>query len=184
MSAFFLLILLAIAIFLSYSSRKKKSNTGILLEKSFSNSECIIRTYDMSREELENAIEKFLTVYSEQIEEDKPKISKEGDTFKLSFGLKNDFLMMSFWVNYLVYSDESKECRFTVRGWYTFGEATNNGVVQPFSNQTVMLYVDKDDKDFDNVNFVTPDGKQYHYSFADNGGLTAIESGSEEYKNK
>ena len=79
----------------------------------------------------------------------------------LTFTNLTDYIDICFWINHLTYDSEDHRPGHLVRGWYPFGEAVYGGEPQTFSNQTVMVYIAKDDIQYDNISFVTPDGIHY-----------------------
>ena len=181
------LILLAIiaAACLFFARRKKEENevkSGSFEEKTKVDAERVICVYDMDDERLQKTIDEFVNMYSDNGDVERPSVRHEGTAYWLSFSSNVDYVSLCFWVNYLVYCDEKQQQRFMVRGWYPFGEVLINGEVMPFSNQTIMLYVDKEDKECDNVSFVTPDGKHYLQPFAIRGNLKPLDHGSESYQ--
>lgn len=140
-----------------------------------------IYVYDMDEQTLQEAVESFIHLYSDNGDVERPIIDEEDDCYRLTFSPTVDYVSLCYWVNYLVYSDESNQHRYFVRGWYPFGDVQINGIPQPFSNQMVMLYVDKDDTEHDNISFVTPDGKHYLQPFAIGNNLKPLDGGSEKY---
>ena len=184
MKPVYLLLLAAIAVACLYFARrgKKEDDSGDFVEKTKVDAERVVCVYDMDDERLQNAIDEFVNMYSDNGDVERPTVRHEGTVYRLSFSSKVDYITMCYWVNYIVYSDEKQLQRFTVRGWYPFGEVLINGEAMPFSNQTVMLYVDKDDKECDNISFVTPDGKHYLQPFAISGNLKPLDHGSESYQ--
>ena len=173
------LLLSLVALFVFYLYKKKGSSSSDFKELAMSPAERIIRVYDMDKEQLKNAVDSFSDISDDEIS----AITPEGDNqFRLTFNPSLNYIGMCYWVNYLVYSDEEKKIRYKVYGWYPFGEVEINGEPQPFSNQTVMMYVDKDDNEHDNISFVTPDGKHYFQPFAIGNNLKSLDHGSEIYK--
>ena len=177
MTTILLLALLAVVIFYFY--HKTGSGKNNIKELSNTSVDRVIRVYGMDKEQLKKAIDSFSDI-SEN--EGITSITPEGDNqFRLTFNPSLDYIGMCYWVNSLTYSDESVQRRFLVRGWYPFGEVQLNDELQPFSNQTVMIYVDKDDTEHDNVSFVTPDGKHYLQPIPVSNNLKPLDSGNEKY---
>ena len=143
-----------------------------------SSGERVIRVYDMDILQLTTALRDFAQMYGEDWAQN-VTVTKKDDCFSLTLIPTINYYHFCLWVNYLVYSDKNQ--LFKVRGWYPFGEVKLNNEVQPFSNQTVMIYVDKDDDEYDNVSFVTPDGNYYFQPFASNYSFKAVKKGSEDY---
>ena len=166
MNAIYLLILAVLAALCFFFARRKKDNGGDICEITTSNVERVIRVYDMDEATLNTVIDEFIKIYSDNDDIERPCITKEEENYRLTFTPALNYISICYWVNYLVFSDENKQHRHTVRGWYTFGEVILKGERLPFCNQTVMLYVDKDDKECDNVSLVTPDGNHYLQPFA------------------
>ena len=140
-----------------------------------------IDVYNMDEQTLQDAVDDFINLYSDNGDIERPSIDQEDDCYRLVFSPSVDYISLCYWVNYLVYSDESNQHRYFVRGWYPFGDVQINGIPQPFSNQMVMLYVDKGDTKHDNISFVTPDGKHYLQPFAIGNNLKPLDGGSEKY---
>ena len=182
MSTGYLLILAAIAAVCLILARKKSSGGKELVEKTMTSGERVICVYDMDKERLQNTIDEFVGLYSDKDDVERPAVKRDGKVFRLVFSFALDYISMCYWVNYLVYADENHKSRYTVRGWYPFGEVLLNGEPLPISNQTVMLYVDKDDRTYDNVSLVTPDGHHYLQPFAVAGNLHPVAKGSEDYR--
>ena len=172
MTTILLLALLAAVVFYFY--HKTGSGKNNIQELSNTSVDRVIRIYDMDKEQLKKAIDSFSDISeNEGITSD--------NQFRLTFNPSLDYIGMCYWVNFLTYPDESEQRRFLVRGWYPFGEVQLNGELQPFSNQIVMMYVDKDDTEHDNVSFVTPDGKHYLQPFSVSNNLKPLDSGNEKY---
>ena len=171
------LLLVLVALFVFYLYKKKATSSSDFKELTMSPSERVIRVYSMDKEQLEKAIEDFSNISDNLIS----SISREDDTFRITFKPTTGYIDFCYWVNYLVYSDEEKNQRYKVYGWYPFGEVEINGEKQPFSNQTVMMYVDKDDTEHDNISFVTPDGRYYLQPFAIGNNLKPRDTGTENY---
>lgn len=179
MNTSYLLILAAIAaVCLFFARRGKNNSSGSIKELTMSPAERIIRIYDIDKETLKEAYEHFSDISEQEIS----SIEAEDGGFRLTFTPETDYISFCYWVNFLVYSDEEKQKRYKVYGWYPFGDVEINGVKQPFSNQTVMMYVDKDDTDHDNISFVTPDGSHYLQPFAISNNLKPIPGGNESYQ--
>ena len=141
-----------------------------------------IYAYDIDEHTLQEAVDNFIHLYSDKGDIERPAIDQEDECIRLTFSPNVDYISLCYWVNYLVHADESKQHRYLVRGWYPFGEVQINGTRQPFSNQIVMLYVDKNDTGHDNISFVTPDGKHYLQPFAIGNNLKPQDDGSDTYR--
>ena len=179
MNTGYLLILAAIAAICLFFARRGKNNSlRNFKELTMSPSERILRIYDIDKETLKEAYNHFSDISEQEV----TSIVPEDNGFRLTFSPETDYISFCYWVNYLVYSDEEKQKRYKVLGWYPFGEVEINGEKQPFSNQTVMMYVDKEDTEHDNISFVTPDGNHYLQPFAISNNLKQITSGSESYQ--
>ena len=170
------LLLALVALFVFYLYKKNGTKASDFKELTKSPTERVIRVYGMDKEHLQKAIEDFSNISDNLIS----SISREDDAFRITFKPTTGYIDFCYWVNHLVYSDEEKNQRYKVYGWYPFGEVQINGEPQPFSNQTVMMYVDKDDTEHDNISFVTPDGQHYLQPFAIGNNLKPSDS-TEEY---
>ena len=181
----YLIIMAVIAVVCLYFARRKKNGgSGTFKELTKSPVQPVILIHDIDKESLKEAYDHFSDISEQEV----ISIEPEDNGFRLTFTPETDYIAFCYWVNYLVYSDEEKQKRYSVYGWYPFGEVEIKGEKQPFSNQTVMMYVDKDDTDHDNISFVTPDGSHYLQPFAIFNNLKKITSdgspsgGSESYR--
>jgi len=181
MSTPYLLILAAIAAACIYFAKRKSAPKNDFKELTTDSSERIIRVYDMTEAQLQASINDFKELYSEIVDVELPSVVQEDKVFRLSFSHDNDFVLMRYWFNHLAFPDGKRKHRHHVCGWYPFGEVKLNGKPQPYSNQTVMLFVDKNMKECDNVSFVTPDGNYYLWQFADDS-VKPVDTGSETYR--
>ena len=179
-----ILLLSLVALFVFYLYKKKGSSpsTSDFKELAKDQTSRYIYIYDMDKPTLQEAVDNFIHLYSENGDVERPSIDQEDDCYRMTFSTNVDYIALCYWVNYLVYSDEEKQIRYKVYGWYPFGEVQLNGEPQPFSNQTVMMYVDKNDTEHDNISFVTPDGNHYLQPFAIGNNLKQITGGSESYQ--
>ena len=183
MNTTYLLILAAIAaLFLFMSRRRKKEEKG-LIEETYSPTTRIIQVSGMDPTQLQQTIDNVVAQYSDGAPAERPLVDTNGDTATLTFSPHVDYVSLCYWVNFLVYADESdRHRRFQAVGWYPFGQAKQNGVPLPFNNQTVMLYVEPDDSEYDNVSLVTPEGDHYLQPFAINGNLALHPAGTQSYR--
>ena len=181
MNTVYLLVLAVLAaLCLFFARRKKKDGANLFKEVTMSPSSRFIRVYDMNEDQLKKAVDD----YHDYADADEAfTITREGENqFLLTFAPTMDYVSFCYWVNFLVYPDEESKVRFKVYGWYPFGEAVQNDVPLPFNNQTVMLYVEPDDSEYDNVSLVTPEGDHYLQPFAINGNLALHPAGTESYR--
>ena len=177
----YLLIMAVLAALCLYFAKRKNNDDGNISETSMSDAERVIRVYDIEEAHLNAAIEKFINLYSDNGDIERPTVTKDRGNYRLTFSSALNYISICYWVNYLVYSDESNKWRYTVRGWYPFGEVSIKGEKLPFCNQTVMIYVDKNDRDGDNVSVVTPEGSHYIQPFAIGGNLKPDTNSKELY---
>ena len=184
MSAIYLIIMAVLAAVCIVLAKAKRKEPDGLKEEKVDDRERVIRVYDMEEAKLADTVDEFLNLYSDRGDVIKPKVSWENGAFKLTFSAKVDYISMCYWVNYLVYADKESKHHYRVRGWYPFGEVYMKGDKMPFSGQTVMLYVDKDDTEGDNISFVTPDGQHYLQPFAIGNNLKAVGPIGEKYVEK
>ena len=181
MDPVYLLIMAVLAAVCLYFAKRKNSDDDNISETSMSDAERVIRVYDIDEEHLNAAIEEFVKLYSDNDVVERPTVTKEGCNYRLTFSSSLNYISICYWVNYLVYLDENDKRRYTVHGWYPFGEVSLKGEKLPFCNQTVMIYVDQDDRDGDNVGFVTPEGSHYIHPFAIGGNLKPDTNSKELY---
>ena len=177
-TGYLLIMAVLAAVCLILARRKKNGDTCTFKELTMSLAERVILIYDIDKKALAEAYGHFSDISEQEV----LAIEPEDNGFRLTFKPETEYISFCYWVNYLVYCDEEKQTRYTVYGWYPFGEVEINGEKQSFSNQTVMMYVDKDDTDHDNISFVTPDGRHYLQPFAIFNNLKPIAGGNETYQ--
>ena len=159
-------VLAIVLAFLGYKSRKTKDFP--IIEVSLSEQSRVILIDSMSEEQLKDAITEFVQMYSPSGEVEIPNVLKEGEGYRLTFSSHVDFELFCWWVNYLVFSDKSRQEIYSVRGWYPFGEVTMNGQPHEFSSKTILLYIPKDDELYNDIYMITPEGKHYQWRFDSN----------------
>ena len=177
-TGYLLIMAVLAAVCLILARRKKNGNHGTSQEQTMPPTERVILIYDIDKETLKEAYDHFSDISEQEVS----SIEPEGNGFRLTFTPETDYIASSSSVNYPAYADEESPARNTAYASYPFGEVEINGEKQSFSNQTVMMYVDKDDTDHDNISFVTPDGSHYLQPFAIFNNLKPIVGGSENYR--
>ena len=178
-TGYLLIMAVLAAVCLILARRKKNGDTCTFKELTMSLAERVILIYDIDKKALAEAYGHFSDISEQEV----LAIEPEDNGFRLTFKPETEYISFCYWVNYLVYADESdRHRRFQAVGWYPFGQAKQNGVPLPFNNQTVMLYVEPDDSEYDNVSLVTPEGDHYLQPFAINGNLALHPAGTESYR--
>ena len=177
----YLLILAALAAVLLLMSRRKKGDAKGLVEETLAPGTRLIQVDGMEQTLLQQTIDNMITQYSDGADTERPLVDINGDTATLTFSPHVDYVSLCYWVNFLVHADETRQRRFTVRGWYPFGQAKQNDVPLPFNNQTVMLYIEPNDTDCDNVSLVTPEGDHYLQPLPVAGNMALRENNSVAY---
>ncbi|MBO7576305.1 MAG: hypothetical protein J6T03_02435 [Bacteroidales bacterium] len=162
-----------------FFARNNKSGQSKFNESPDLSSPRVIAVFDMDENHLQQTIDEFLNTYTDNNE--RPTVSHSGNISKLTFSPNMDYISLCYWVNFLVYSNQNAKNPYKVLGWYPFGQVQLNGKNLSFSNQTIMLYIDKDDHEYDNISFVTPDGKHYLQPFANTANLKPNPHGGEDY---
>lgn len=159
-----IIAILAIALVIFLFVSRKTKNVHIV-EVSQSEQPRVILIDAMSEYQLKDAIAEFVKMYSPSGEVEIPNVLKEGEGYRLTFSSHVDFELFCWWVNYLVFSDKSRQEIYSVRGWYPFGEVTMNGQPHEFSSKTILLYIPKDDELYNDIYMITPEGKHYQWRF-------------------
>lgn len=155
------------------------------VERTKSMEKRVILIEEMNEEQLYDAIDEFIGMYKEDMDTsslEKPFVTRYEKGFLLTFSANIDYNLFCFWVNYLVYSDKKKQERYFVYGWYPFGEVESQKESMNFSGKTIMIYIPKEDDEFDNVYIITPDNQYYKNEFA--GTTKAIPPCKEQYRPK
>ena len=164
-------------------ARKSPSVTSMdqLLADAVPMGKRIIRLAKMSEGEVKQAVDGFITTYSQGgnvIE--RPAIEKSDNCYSLTFKEGLDYDLFCFWVNYLTYSDKNKRHNEDVTGWFEVSPQAK-GAWEPFAGQQLMFFVPTTDKEFDIVVFMTADGTYYKQVFSGNGPLTIQENNQRKY---
>lgn len=159
-----IIAVLAIALVIFLFVSRKTKNVHIV-EVSQSEQPRVILIDAMSEYQLKDAIAEFVKMYSPSGEVEIPNVLKEGEGYRLTFSSHVDFELFCWWVNYLVFSDKSRQEIYSVRGWYPFGDVTMNGQPHEFSSKTILLYIPKDDELYNDIYMITPEGKHYQWRF-------------------
>ena len=73
------------------------------------------------------------------------------------------YMTFAFLVNYLRYCDKSR--KYDTTGWYAMQLNREDGDGLKLSHQTLMMYIPEEDDEYDNVFFVTPDGRFFKQPF-------------------
>lgn len=124
----------------------------------------VVRVCDMDEKLFSETLRQFCFDNSTDDEPmEKPTVETRDRTHVLRFN-KIDFDSVSFLVNDLVYSERGH--RYDAKAWYEFGQIDRDNEQHPLSRQKVMFFVPEDDKEYDNVYFVTSKGDCFKYSFA------------------
>jgi len=126
----------------------------------------VIRTGNMPKKILQDCIDLYKADYGG--DELPDSITPDGAGFVLSFE-NVEYGAMCSWVGLLARPDTSTQ--YEVKGWLTLGDLSQEPDLKDLSDQTIMLFVPIDDKDYDSVYFVAPDGKCYKQWFSDCGTL-------------
>ena len=153
-TGYLLIMAVLAAVCLILARRKKNGDTCTFKELTMSLAERVILIYDIDKKALAEAYGHFSDISEQEV----LAIEPEDNGFRLTFKPETEYISFCYW------------------------EVEINGEKQPFSNQTVMMYVDKDDTDHDNISFVTPDGRHYLQPFAIFNNLKPIAGGNETYQ--
>lgn len=125
-----------------------------------------IRIGNMPQKKLQECIDIYNNDYAGEGMPD--NIRTEGTRHILTFE-SVDYGSMCSWVALLARPNASTQ--YEVKGWFTMGDLSRDPALEELSGQTIMLFVPTDDKNFDCVYFVAPDGKCYKQEFSDGGTL-------------
>jgi len=120
---------------------------------------------------LDKALEEFCTHYEL---DRKPEIlapegaegdgdSSSGDTF-VATDSGMPYITFAYLVNALRYCDKSR--KYDVTGWYSMQANEQDGNGLNLNHTTLMMYIPEEDDEFDNVFFVTEDGRFFKQTFA------------------
>lgn len=121
---------------------------------------------------LDKALEEFCTQYEL---DRKPEIlaqegaegdgaSGSGDTTFVAIDSGIPYITFAYLVNALRYCDMSR--KYDVTGWYSMQANEQDGKGLALSHNTLMMYIPEEDEEFDNVCFVTEDGRFFKQTFA------------------
>ncbi|PSG90909.1 hypothetical protein [Aurantibacter aestuarii] len=87
----------------------------------------------------------------------------------ITFPYDIDFEIFCYYVNYLKYPMDLNY-KANVTGW-TSTKSTDHWLNKDFENQKSMLFIDPNDREYDNVMLTTEDGRTYKIGFAIGEGL-------------
>ncbi len=180
-----ILIIVIAILLLKFKFHYPDVTKDAFVEKNKSMEKRVILIEEMSEEQLNDAIHEFIGMYKDNIDIstlEEPLVTRYEKGFLLTFSANVDYDLFCFWVNYLVYSDKEQKERYSVYGWYPFGEVERQKETINFSGKTIMLYIPKEDDEFDNVYIITPDNQYYKNEFA--GTTKAISPRKEQYRLK
>lgn len=166
-------ILIVGLVFLIYKRCTPQGNKNsitmyrLLKEETPPNGRRVVMTKQMSKGEVEHAIEGFVKLHAENESlVERPLIRQvDEDKFLINFSDTTDYGLFCYWVNYIVYSNKEKRYNSNVTGWYEVG-ADAKGVWEQFANQKLMFYVPESDTECDNVYITTEDNVCYKQEFA------------------
>lgn len=126
----------------------------------------IIRAIQMTKSEVENAINDFVKLNEENGSEvDRPQVVQQENAFMLYLPDSTTYDQFCYWVNYMVYSNKDKKYNNNITGWYEV-PANAKGVWQQFANQRLMFFIPETDTEYDNVYVMTKDNICYKQEFA------------------
>lgn len=138
-----------------------------LLKDEKPNGKRVIITTQMSKAEVDYAIDGFIKLNAENDSfVERPLVKQiDGNTFRIIFLNNTTYDLFCYWVNYFVYSNKEKKYNNNVTGWYEVGTEPK-GLWIPFANQMLMFYIPKSDTEYDNVYITTETNICYKQEFA------------------
>ena len=171
MKPFIFLAIIALLLVSLYcvARSKKNSQNSLTMERlcqDQTDGKRIIRAIQMTKSEVENAINDFIKLNEENGSEvDRPQVVQQENAFMLYLPDSTTYDQFCYWVNYMVYSNKDKKYNNNITGWYEV-PANAKGVWQQFANQRLMFFIPETDTEYDNVYVMTKDNICYKQEFA------------------
>ncbi len=167
-----------------YLIRAKKrmhlpKNIDIPLPKDEKPNDKIISIKNLPFDEVKTAVQDFTNQYQDKETIKYRPISKlyqtpDNQTF-ITFPFDIDFEIYCYLVNALVYFKENKKHHDDIFAWVTL-KSSYEWITDNLNNQRIMIFIDKKDTQYDNVNFVTETGETYKIGFSADEGLINIKT--------
>ncbi len=120
-----------------------------------------IRIKDIDPALLDKTLEEFCTHYEL---DRKPEVQQDGTDWYVTADSSLPYMTFAYLVNALRYCDKSRT--YDVTGWYSMQANEQDGKGLELSHTTLMMYIPDEDDEFDNVFFVTEDGRFFKQTFA------------------
>ena len=100
------------------------------------------------------------------------------NSFLILFSNQPDFERFNYFVNYIKYPEEYEKFSPFLRGFYRTSDIKKK--LEFNVGEWIMVYVSKNDKDYDNVNLVNEKNDNYLYDFG--GNIKKLKSAEEMFK--
>jgi hypothetical protein len=114
------------------------------------------------------ALNKFCNMYNKDDYAALPRLYQlSPNSFAITFPFNTDLSTFCFAVNFLKYPIDILPWHADVHAWVTI-KTGDDYATDTLVNKSVMIYLDKEDKEYDNVFLTTEDGYGYKLPFAKN----------------
>ncbi len=125
----------------------------------------VVVVKNVKPEEIKQAIRQFCNEYNKEKYSALPTLTIISDNeFVVTFPYDTDFVNFCYFVNYLHYPHDIPY-KPDIKAWTTTKQG-DTWMKDDIINKKVMLYIPRDDKDFDNVYLTTSDNIGYKMGFA------------------
>ncbi len=167
-----ILLLVVVFILVLVFMFKKKSKAHLNTKRPKSNkptqdieNDKLIIIKNVKIDDLKQAIQQFCNIYNQDSYQVLPKLTIISENeFVITFPKDIDFEIFCFFVNYLHYPIDISYSP-NIKGWATTTKE-NNWMKSKVIDKNIMLYIPKNDEDFDNVYFTTSENISYKLDFA------------------
>lgn len=129
------------------------------------NNDKLIIIKNVAQDDVRKVLKAFCDRYNKDSYQAMPRLYKlSASLFAVTFPYDIDFAIFCFAVNFLEYPDTDVDWRADVRAWATT-KSGDEWTTKATADQFVMLYIDKVDKEYDNVFMTTQDNIGYKLDF-------------------
>lgn len=143
------------------------------IEKQFTENDKRILVENVDYNLIKKAVQDFTKNYDNPQQSHLNPISRlhkaTNNQVVITFPYDIDFEIFCYYVNYLKYPMDLNY-KADVTGW-TSTKSKDNWLNKDFENKKVMLFIDPNDKEYDNVMLVSENGRTYKIGFAIGEGL-------------
>lgn len=154
-------------------SKNQNYTSKFNVEKKLTENDKQILVKNVDYNQIKKAVQDFTKNYGNPHQSHLKPISRlhkaDNNRIVITFPYDIDFEIFCYYVNYLKYPFDLKY-KANVTGW-TSTKSTYNWLNTEFENEKTMLFIDPNDREYDNVMLITEKSKTYKIGFAIGEGL-------------